>query len=223
MIVLACLKQTRSWRSIQPVFEPQTMIRWADRRRRRRVATQTPRSRDVRCRRSNASPPRSRRPADDARLRDPQRPPGPARPPGIAPGFVQGNLAILPAALASDFMRFCQLNPKPCPLLAVGAPGDWRLPSLGGRSRHPHRPLPLPGVPNGELIDEPTDIDEALARRSGDLRARLLVLVRGSADRGRHRAAPHHQQLRPCRCTAPTCRPRRPARSTARWWCRCGR
>ena len=26
---------------------------------------------------------------------------------GMAPGFVQGNLAILPAALASDFMRFC--------------------------------------------------------------------------------------------------------------------
>ena len=66
---------------------------------------------------------------------------------GIAPGFVQGNLAILPGALASDFMRFCQLNPKPCPLLAVGAPGDWRLPSLGRRSRHPHRPLPLQGVP----------------------------------------------------------------------------
>ena len=40
---------------------------------------------------------------------------------GLAPGFVQGNLAILPAELASDFMRSCQLNPKPCPLLAVGA------------------------------------------------------------------------------------------------------
>src|SRR5262245_30235089 len=31
---------------------------------------------------------------------------------GMAPGYVQGNLAILPAKLASDFMRFCQLNPK---------------------------------------------------------------------------------------------------------------
>jgi uncharacterized protein YcsI (UPF0317 family) len=50
---------------------------------------------------------------------------------GMAPGYVQGNLAILPAALASDFMRFCQLNPKPCPLLAAGAPGDPRLPTLG--------------------------------------------------------------------------------------------
>ncbi|MEX2034489.1 MAG: hypothetical protein WEA28_04775, partial [Xanthobacteraceae bacterium] len=49
---------------------------------------------------------------------------------GVAPGYVQGNLAILPNELAYDFMRFCQLNPKPCPLLAVGAPGDFRLPSL---------------------------------------------------------------------------------------------
>src|ERR1700739_3989743 len=50
---------------------------------------------------------------------------------GLAPGYVQGNLAILPNALASDFLRFCQLNPKPCPLLAASAPGDPRLPALG--------------------------------------------------------------------------------------------
>jgi len=49
---------------------------------------------------------------------------------GLAPGYVQGNLAILPGALAGDFLRFCQLNPKPCPLLASSSPGDFRLPSL---------------------------------------------------------------------------------------------
>src|SRR5215831_20308594 len=49
---------------------------------------------------------------------------------GLAPSYVQGNLAVLPAALAADFLRFCQLNPKPCPVLAVAAPGDWRLPIL---------------------------------------------------------------------------------------------
>ena len=49
---------------------------------------------------------------------------------GVAPGYVQGNLAILPASLAGDFLRFCQLNPKPCPLLAASAPGDHRLPTL---------------------------------------------------------------------------------------------
>ncbi len=50
---------------------------------------------------------------------------------GLAPGFVQANLAILPAALASDFLRFCQRNPKPCPLLAVSDPGSPALPELG--------------------------------------------------------------------------------------------
>src|SRR6202162_1577146 len=49
---------------------------------------------------------------------------------GLAPGFVQGNLAILPQSLAADFLRFCQLNPKPCPLIGTSAPGDWRLPVL---------------------------------------------------------------------------------------------
>src|ERR1700757_3595355 len=49
---------------------------------------------------------------------------------GLAPGYVQGNLAILPKALAGDFLRFCQLNPKPCPLIGSSAPGDWRLPAL---------------------------------------------------------------------------------------------
>src|ERR1700760_1290470 len=50
---------------------------------------------------------------------------------GVAPGYVQGNLAILPGNVAGDFLRFCQLNPKPCPLLAASSPGDARLPSLG--------------------------------------------------------------------------------------------
>lgn len=50
---------------------------------------------------------------------------------GLAPGYVQGNLAILPKDLAADFQRFCQLNPKPCPLLASSEPGDPHLPMLG--------------------------------------------------------------------------------------------
>jgi uncharacterized protein YcsI (UPF0317 family) len=50
---------------------------------------------------------------------------------GIAAGHVQGNLAILPREHAADFMRYCQLNPKPCPLLASSEPGDPALPTLG--------------------------------------------------------------------------------------------
>lgn len=50
---------------------------------------------------------------------------------GMAPNYVQGNVAILPEHLANDFLRFCQRNPKSCPLLAVSEPGDPRLPGLG--------------------------------------------------------------------------------------------
>ncbi|HEX6842878.1 MAG TPA: hypothetical protein VF113_15185, partial [Stellaceae bacterium] len=50
---------------------------------------------------------------------------------GLAPGMVQGNLAILPRDWADDFHRFCRQNPKPCPILAVGRPGDPALPALG--------------------------------------------------------------------------------------------
>ncbi|EED32665.1 conserved hypothetical protein [gamma proteobacterium NOR5-3] len=51
---------------------------------------------------------------------------------GFAPGFVQCNLVILPSKWAADFLRFCQANPKPCPLIACSAaPGDTGLPTLG--------------------------------------------------------------------------------------------
>lgn len=50
---------------------------------------------------------------------------------GLAPGYVQANIAILPKDYADAFLRFCQRNPKPCPLLAVSEPGDPHLPSLG--------------------------------------------------------------------------------------------
>ncbi|MEE4145784.1 MAG: putative hydro-lyase [Halieaceae bacterium] len=51
---------------------------------------------------------------------------------GLAPGYVQCNIVILPAAVANDFLRFCQLNPKPCPLIATSnGPGDFTLPPLG--------------------------------------------------------------------------------------------
>lgn len=50
---------------------------------------------------------------------------------GCAPGYLQGNLAILPQAFATDFQRFCQLNPKSCPLIGFSEPGSPYLPDLG--------------------------------------------------------------------------------------------
>ncbi len=77
---------------------------------------------------------------------------------GLASGYLQGNLAILPEALAADFLRFCQLNPKPCPLIGVSAPGDPRLPMLG-EDLDIRTDLPRYRVwRKGELVDEPTDI-----------------------------------------------------------------
>jgi uncharacterized protein YcsI (UPF0317 family) len=77
---------------------------------------------------------------------------------GLAPRHVQGNLVILPADLAADFLLFCQRNPKPCPLLAVSAPGQPTLPSLGAdidiRTDVPRYRI----WRDGSLVDEPTDI-----------------------------------------------------------------
>jgi uncharacterized protein YcsI (UPF0317 family) len=45
---------------------------------------------------------------------------------GMARGHVQANLAIVPQRHAFDFLRFCLLNPKPCPLIEVLDAGDPR-------------------------------------------------------------------------------------------------
>lgn len=77
---------------------------------------------------------------------------------GMAPGYVQGNLAILPKALAADFARFCALNPKPCPLLGQSEPGDPRLPMLG-EDLDIRTDIPLYRIwKNGELVEEVRDL-----------------------------------------------------------------
>jgi uncharacterized protein YcsI (UPF0317 family) len=76
---------------------------------------------------------------------------------GLAPGRVQGNLVVLPQALAEDFLRFCQRNPRPCPLLGVTEPGDPRVPELGVdldlRTDVPRYRLWRDGVLEGEADD----------------------------------------------------------------------
>lgn len=77
---------------------------------------------------------------------------------GIAPGYVQGNLAILPKVLADDFFRFCHFNPKPCPLLGASEPGDPRLPALG-EDLDIRTDISLYRIwRNGELVDEVPDL-----------------------------------------------------------------
>jgi uncharacterized protein YcsI (UPF0317 family) len=77
---------------------------------------------------------------------------------GAAGAAVQGNLVILPRDWASEFLLFCQRNPKPCPLLAVSDVGEVGLPSLG-TGIDIRSDLPRYRVwRKGELVDEPSDI-----------------------------------------------------------------
>ncbi|MDR6856867.1 putative hydro-lyase [Variovorax guangxiensis] len=77
---------------------------------------------------------------------------------GLASAHVQGNLVILPKSHAADFLRYCQANPKPCPLLGVSEPGDPALPMLG-EDIDIRSDLPRYRVwRDGELVDEPGDV-----------------------------------------------------------------
>jgi uncharacterized protein YcsI (UPF0317 family) len=77
---------------------------------------------------------------------------------GLAPGFAQANLVILPREFASDFLLFCQRNPKPCPLLDVTAPGET-TPPRAAPTADLRTDLPRYRVwKEGRLAGEPTDI-----------------------------------------------------------------
>ena len=119
---------------------------------------------------------------------------------------MQANLVVLPRDWAFDFLLFCQRNPKPCPLLDVTEPGDPE-PKFVAAGSDLRTDLPAYRVwKNGELVEEPTDITPALARRPRVVRHRLLVHLReraadrrrpGAAHRaGRERAdVPHEHRL----------------------------
>src|SRR5262245_47215863 len=85
---------------------------------------------------------------------------------GLACGYVQGNLVILPEDLAAYFLRFCQANPKPCPLIGVSEVGDPRIPALGADL---DIRTDLPGYrvwEDGKLVEE---ADNVAARWRDDL------------------------------------------------------
>ncbi|MEM9605221.1 MAG: putative hydro-lyase [Pseudomonadota bacterium] len=50
---------------------------------------------------------------------------------GLAPGKLQANLVILPAEHAADFERYCERNPRPCPLVGRTDVGDPHWTALG--------------------------------------------------------------------------------------------
>lgn len=76
---------------------------------------------------------------------------------GLAPGYVQGNVVILPADWADSFLRYCLRNPRPCPVLAVSEPGNPFLSDLGDvdiRTDVPRYRI----FRDGELQDKNADI-----------------------------------------------------------------
>jgi len=78
---------------------------------------------------------------------------------GMAEGYVQANLAIVPQALAYDFLLFAQRNPKPCPVLDVTDLGsvEPKLMAPGADIRYdaPKYRIYKAGV----LTDEVTDLE----------------------------------------------------------------
>ncbi len=77
---------------------------------------------------------------------------------GLCGPFAQANLAILPADWAFDFLRFCQANPKPCPVLEVTDPGDPLLRRIAPQADL-RTDLPRYRVyRQGELVDEVLDL-----------------------------------------------------------------
>jgi uncharacterized protein YcsI (UPF0317 family) len=78
---------------------------------------------------------------------------------GVALGYVQGNLVVLPKDMASDFLRFAQRNPKPCPLIGVSEPGSRAVPELG-EDLDIATDIPQYRVwRHGELVDEPYSVE----------------------------------------------------------------
>lgn len=73
-------------------------------------------------------------------------------------GYVQANLVIVTQQLAADFLEFCRINPKPCPLLEVTLAGQFDqlalAPDADLRSDIPKYRV----FRRGEVETEPTDL-----------------------------------------------------------------
>lgn len=77
---------------------------------------------------------------------------------GVCLGYLQTNLAILPAAEAAEFREFCLANPRPMPLVEMTEPGvPDRLRAAPGADLRTDVPR-YRVYTDGELADEVTDV-----------------------------------------------------------------
>ncbi len=80
---------------------------------------------------------------------------------GLAPGAVQANLVILSDEYAFHFLRFCFLNPKPCPVLDVTDRGSYHPSADWAVNADIRTDLPRYRVyENGKITSEPISLVE---------------------------------------------------------------
>lgn len=79
---------------------------------------------------------------------------------GLGKGCLQANVVITPVAYALDFMRFCQRNPKPCPLIGVSDTGNPDMFTLGDNIDIRTDISAYNIYRNGELADTVGDISD---------------------------------------------------------------
>ena len=90
---------------------------------------------------------------------------------GWCEGFVQANLIALPRRHADDFRRFCDLNPRPCPLIGV-SPGPILGPGAPAPGADLRTDLPRYRILRGEA--PPEEAASVVDRWRPDLTAFLL-------------------------------------------------
>lgn len=79
---------------------------------------------------------------------------------GLGQGYLQANLAIMPEEYALDFMRYCQRNPKPCPLTGVSDTGNPMMMTMG-RDIDIRTDVPAYNIyHDGKLAGSVTDISD---------------------------------------------------------------
>lgn len=85
---------------------------------------------------------------------------------GMCNGYAQGNLVVLPKALAWDFLLFCQRNPKACPLLEVADAGERTFAQFG-KGSDIATDIPRYRVyEHGELTGEYPDVSKFFEERN---------------------------------------------------------
>ena len=85
---------------------------------------------------------------------------------GCCDGYAQGNLVVLPKALAWDFLLFCQRNPKACPLLEVADAGERSFSQFAPGSDIAQDIPRYRIYRSGELTEETTDVVRYFEERS---------------------------------------------------------